>query len=69
VNGNNSLVFARSRIPAFADVPQQSVSTLISLTEGSFVQAIVSHNSGAELEICGTLSHHCHLAMHWVGPA
>jgi hypothetical protein len=66
VNGSGDLTAAASRVPAIADIPHQSVSTLIALGEGDFVEAVVVQNSGSELNVCDKQTSHCHLAMHWV---
>jgi hypothetical protein len=67
VNGDGDLFYAASRVPSFADIPEQSVSTLVRLSEGDYVEAMVSQNSGSNLAIDGAFKRQ-HLAMHWVGP-
>jgi hypothetical protein len=67
VNGNDNLYFAASRVPGLADIPEQSVSTLVKLNANDYVEAVVSQNSGSAFQVDGNFLRQ-HLAMHWVGP-
>jgi hypothetical protein len=66
-NGDNDLFHAASRVPSFVDIPEQSVSTLVFLLEGDYVEALVSQNSGSAFNLDPGFKRQ-HLAMHWVGP-
>jgi hypothetical protein len=67
VNGNDDLFYAASRVPSLADIPEQSVSTLVRLSANEFVEAVVSQNSGSAIQLDSNFRRQ-HLAMHWVGP-
>jgi hypothetical protein len=66
-NGTDDDFVAASRIPATADTPENAVTTLISLDQGQFVEAVASQNSGTEIEVGNPVARN-HLAMHWVAP-
>jgi hypothetical protein len=67
-NGSDDLYQVASRIPASADVPEQSVSTLVSLDAGDYLEVVLSQNSGSAAAIDFGFERN-HFAMHWVGPS
>lgn len=67
-NGDDDLFMVASRIPASADTPEQSVTTLVKLAQGDYVEALASQNSTASITLDGAYKRN-HMTMHWVGPA
>ena len=67
-NGTDDLFMVASRIPASADTPEQSVTTLVKLAAGDYVEALASQNSTSSITLDGGFKR-THMAMHWVGPS
>jgi hypothetical protein len=65
LRANGSTYVARSRIPAAlsGNGTSQTISTLVSLQQNQYVEAVLFQDSGGSLPIDGFF------AMHWIGPA
>jgi hypothetical protein len=67
-NGDNDQIPVASRIPASADAPEQSVTTLVSLAQGDYLEVVVSQNSGSSVTLDPDFERQA-FSMYWVSPS
>jgi hypothetical protein len=66
-NGDESLHYAGSRVPASSDAPIQNISALVDLAQGDYVELVLTQTS-TEAQEHGFTDPRNFLAMNWDGP-